>query len=224
MCGRFTLATSPDQVGALFDVRQVPEFEPRYNIAPTQDVPICRVIDPHGERRVDALRWGLVPFWADDIKIGSRMINARSETASAKPAYRAAFKRRRCLVPTTGFYEWRSEDGGKQPYLFRREDRAPFALAGMWERWSGEEADGEVETFTIMTCDASELVAPVHKRMPVILEEQHFEFWLDPANQDKDALDELLGPYAGEGMEAIAVSRDVNSPSNDRPELIEPLE
>jgi putative SOS response-associated peptidase YedK len=224
MCGRFTLATSSDEIARIFDVPQAPEFEARYNIAPTQDVPACRVLETGGQRQIDELRWGLVPFWADDLKIGNRMINARSETAASKPAYRAAFKRRRCLVPATGFLEWKKEGGHKQPYLFRKEDGSPFALAGLWERWSDSEAQETVETFTILTCDPNELVARVHNRMPVILPTDAYDFWLDPTNDDTSALEELLGPYDPAGFESVAVSRDINSPHNDRPELLDPID
>lgn len=221
MCGRFTLATSAEKIADLFGINEVPHLPARYNIAPTQDVPVCRAPQSAADRRVDDLRWGLVPFWADDLKIGNRMINARAETASAKPAYRAAFKRRRCLIPATGFYEWRKEEGGKQPYLFRSEDSSPFALAGLWERWSDDQTDEVVETFTILTCDANALVAPIHRRMPVVLGREHFEFWLDPGNEDVGALEALLDPPHLQSFEAVAVSRDVNSPSNDHPGLIE---
>ena len=224
MCGRFTLATPPDQIAKLLDVADVPVFDARYNIAPTQDVPVCRQLDAGANRQIDMLRWGLVPFWADDLKIGNRMINARAETASSKPAYRAAFKRRRCLIPATGFYEWRKENGGKQPYIFKRDDGAPFALAGLWEHWTDEESGEVADTFTILTSEPNELVAPVHRRMPVVLRPDAFGFWLDPANEDVDALEEIIDPWSPEGFETYPVSRDLNSPRNDSPDLIEPLE
>ncbi len=224
MCGRFTLATTPEQIATLLHLDEVPSVPARYNIAPTQRVPVCRVCAPGEARSLAELRWGLVPFWADDLKIGNRMINARSETASGKPAYRAAFKQRRCLIPATGFYEWKKQDGAKQPYLFRRKDAAPFAFAGLWERWSDSDSGEVVETFTILTCKPNELVAPVHNRMPVILARDDFEFWLDPANADVAALDELLGPCPADAFECYPVSRQVNSPVNDSPELVDPLE
>lgn len=222
MCGRFTLATSADEIADLFDVGDVPDLRPRYNIAPTQDVPVCRVHE--GARGVAELRWGLVPFWADDEKIGNRMINARGETVSEKPAFRAAFKYRRCLIPADGFYEWKKEDDGKQPYRIRRRDGAPFAFAGLWEQWSDED-NQKLETFTIITCEAADWVRDLHSRMPVILEPDHFELWLDHDRVEYAALDELLVPYDREDLMTYeAVSRDVNSPSNDRSELIEPIE
>jgi putative SOS response-associated peptidase YedK len=224
MCGRFTLATSAEQLVKLLDVSVSEDIAKRYNIAPTQQVPVCRRLEADAGRRLDALRWGLVPFWADDLKIGSRMINARSETAANKPAFRAAFKRRRCLIPATGFYEWRAEGGAKQPYLFRRTDRAPFAFAGLWERWSPEGGGSEVESFTILTGPPNELVRPYHDRMPVILAAEHFDFWLEPTNDDTTGLQKLLTPFTDEGFEALAVSREVNNPSNDYPEVLDPIE
>jgi putative SOS response-associated peptidase YedK len=222
MCGRFTLATSSDEIADLFDVSDLPEIKPRYNIAPTQDVPVCRVDDDR--RGVAELHWGLVPFWADEKKIGNRMINARGETVANKPAFRAAFKYRRCLIPADGFYEWKKEQGGKQPYRIRRKDDAPFAFAGLWEQWSDEDNE-KLESFTIITCDAADWISDLHGRMPVILERDHFDFWLDTENEDYDALEDLLVPYdRADLMTYEPVSRDVNSPSNDRAELIEPLE
>ena len=221
MCGRFTLATSADEIADLFDVSDLPDLKPRYNIAPTQDVPVCRVAE--GRREVSELHWGLVPFWADDKKIGNRMINARGETAASKPAFRAAFKYRRCLIPADGFYEWKKEADGKQPYRIRRKDNAPFAFAGLWEQWSDED-NQKLESFTIITCDAADWVEDLHSRMPVILDRDNFGFWLDTNNEDYDALEELLVPYPrADLMTYEPVSRDVNSPANDRAELIEPL-
>lgn len=224
MCGRFTLATTPEQVAKLFDLDSAPEFDRRYNIAPTQQVPVCGVRSEDAPRTIAELRWGLIPFWADDKGIGNRLINARSETAASKPAFRAAFKRRRCLIPATGFFEWRKEDGGKQPYLFRREDGAPFALAGLWEHWSDDDSDEEIDSFTILTCAPNEMVEPIHNRMPVILGAGDFDFWLDPANEDTDALQKMLGPFPFDDFECFAVSREINSPSNDRADLLEPLD
>lgn len=222
MCGRFTLATSPEEIARLFDLAGAPAMEPRYNIAPTQSVPNCRVLEAEGRRHLDELRWGLVPFWADDPSIGNRMINARSETVASKPAFRAAFRRRRCLVPATGFYEWKKEADGKQPYLFCRKDRRPFALAGLWESWSDEDDGEHLETFTILTREADSLVSPYHSRMPVILQSSLFDVWLDPAQDDKETLEALLTRETPTGFEAFAVSREVNSPKNDHSGLIEP--
>ncbi|MFW5967427.1 MAG: SOS response-associated peptidase [Persicimonas sp.] len=222
MCGRFTLATSPEEIARLFDLASAPDLQARYNIAPTQSVPVCRVLEDDNERRLDELRWGLVPFWADDPSIGNRMINARSETAASKPAYRVAFRRRRCLIPATGFYEWQKQDDGKQPYLFRRQDQKPFALAGLWESWSADDGAERLETFTILTRDADELVAPIHARMPVIATPSLFDVWLDPGNRQVEVLEELLEQPTPPGFESFAVGREVNNPRNDHPGLIEP--
>ena len=223
MCGRFTLATSAEDIANLFDLSDVPELTARYNIAPTQDVPVCRAVEDRG-RTLDDLRWGLVPFWADEKKIGNRMINARGETVADKPAFRAAFKYRRCLIPADGFYEWKTEDGGKQPYRIHRVDDAPFAFAGLWEQWSDEQ-NQKLESFTIITCDAATWLEDLHGRMPVILDPDDFGFWLDPDNEDWAALEDLLVPYPREDLMTYdPVSTDVNSPGNDRPELIAPIE
>ena len=224
MCGRFTLSTPADQIARLFDLSDIPSFEKRYNIAPTQDVPVCRELgDGSPTRKVSPLHWGLVPFWADDRKIGNRMINARGETVANKPAFRAAFKYRRCLVPADGFYEWKKENGGKQPYLIKRSDDAPFAFAGVWEQWSDED-NQKLESFSIITCDAADWLSELHDRMPVILPSDKFDFWLSPDNEDYDALQDLLQPWAmGDAMEYFPVSKDVNRPQNDRPEVVEPI-
>ena len=223
MCGRFTLATSAEDIAKLFDLGDVPSLQARYNIAPTQDVPVCRMPDDD-DRRLDELHWGLVPFWADDKKIGNRMINARGETVADKPAFRAAFKYRRCLIPADGFYEWKKEGDSKQPYRIHRRDNAAFAFAGLWEQWSDED-NHKLESFTIITCDAADWLSDLHGRMPVILEPDHFDLWLDPASEDYEALDDLLVPYEREDLMTYdRVSRDVNSPANDRPDLIAPID
>ena len=224
MCGRYTLTASPEQIIAHFGLRQAPDVEARYNIAPTQEVPVVRRLEAGGPRSADLLRWGLVPFWADDLKIGNRMINARAETVATKPAYRASFRRRRCLVPADGFYEWRLEAHGKQPYLFRRRDGGVFAFAGLWDRWVSKEEDEAVESFTILTTDANNPVRPIHRRMPVILPERYYDLWLDPAVEDAERLAQLLGPPPDEELVAVAVSQKVNSPANDDPSVIEPAD
>jgi len=173
-------------------------------------------------RRLDLLRWGLIPFWAKDPGIGARMINARAETVAEKPAFRAAFRRRRCLIPADGFYEWRREGPRKQPYHFRLPDGGPFAMAGLWERWSPEGAD-PIETCTILTTDANDVVRPVHHRMPVILLPEAYETWLDPDVDDRGALAPLLVPLAGDAIVGHAVSTHVNAPVNDDPTCVDPL-
>jgi putative SOS response-associated peptidase YedK len=222
MCGRYTLSSPTDLLADLLELSSVPELAPRYNIAPTQEAAVVRGGGETGVRSLDLLRWGLIPFWAKDSGIGSRMINARAETVAEKPSYRASFKRQRCLVPADGFYEWQATGGRKQPFYFRFEGGGPFALAGLWDRW--EKGEGEpVETFTILTTEPNEIVAPVHQRMPVILDHEGMAIWLDPAIEDPEQLTQLLGPFPAAGMEAYPVSTYVNSPGNDTPRCIEPL-
>jgi putative SOS response-associated peptidase YedK len=166
------------------------------------------------------LRWGLIPSWADDPEIGSRMINARSETVAEKPSFRRAFKERRCLIPANGFYEWRKENGGKQPYYFRMKDGRPFAFAGLWESWD-RHGGGEIQSCTILTTDANDLVSEIHHRMPVILPQEDYELWLDSTLREPDQLLPLLAPYPTNDMEAYPVSRRVNNPSNNEPGCVE---
>jgi putative SOS response-associated peptidase YedK len=167
------------------------------------------------------LRWGLVPPWAEDQKIGNRLINARAETAAGKPSFRAAFKRRRCLVPADGFYEWQKVGRAKQPYYIRLKDGAPFAFAGLWEHWQG--ADGEIiESCTLLTTEANDLMRPIHERMPVMLKPEDFGRWLDRDAPAGKALAALLCPYPAEAMTAYPVSAHVNNPRNDGPACVAP--
>jgi putative SOS response-associated peptidase YedK len=225
MCGRYTVR-SIQPVAELFGISLPPEFQPRYNVAPTQDVLVVRSASK-GEgipaRRGDMLRWGLVPSWADDPSIGNRMINARAETAATRPAFRDAMKRRRCLVPADGFYEWqvREDSKRKQPHLIRMKDDRPFGFAGLWDTWRrGEEP---LETFTILTTSPNELVAGIHNRMPVIVAPGDFERWLDP-DVDANGVAELLKSYPAEGMRAGPVGLGVNNPKNDDPACAQPWE
>jgi putative SOS response-associated peptidase YedK len=219
MCGRYTLASPTERLAEEFgfDGTSV-ELAPNYNVAPTQGV--AAVLEEGGRRRLEVLRWGLIPPWADDPGIGSRMINARSETAPGKPSFRRAFRERRCLIPADGFYEWQRTNGAKQPYYIHMEDGRPFAFAGLWESWS-KGGEGEVRTCTILTTGANALVGEVHDRMPVILAHDAYDVWLDPASE-RDELTGLLAPYPEDEMEAYPVSRFVNSPSNNDPRCIEP--
>ncbi len=220
MCGRFALATEKKILEMLYELELSGELQPRYNIAPSQDILALRYSLPLEQRELVHLKWGLVPFWAKESSIGSRMINARSETAPEKPSFRDAFKKRRLLIPVSGFFEWKKEDGGaKQPYYISRKDGQPFSLAGLWERW--EKGAAPLETATILTTEPNQLVAPLHDRMPVIIAPQAFTAWLDP-QADPAALLELLQPYPPQEMTAYPVSRAVNKPTNDRPEIIEP--
>lgn len=226
MCGRFTLNTTGREIARHFDLVEELEFAPRFNVAPTQNIPVVRVRDMEVGREASMLRWGLVPFWADDPSIGNRMINARAETVHEKNAYRVPFSRRRCIVPATGFYEWHDPgDGeGKQPWYIRSADEEILGFAGLWEEWEDEETGEALETFTILTGEPNELVADIHDRMPVVLEPDDYALWIDPALKDKEALKELVRRiYPGKKLEAYPVSTHVNSPRNDDPRCIEPI-
>ena len=218
MCGRFTLTVSARVLADLFGVEDLPDLRPRYNIAPTQQVLVVRgaadTTPAFGEAR-----WGLIPGWAKDAKIGARMINARAETVADKPAFRSATRRRRCLIPSDGFYEWRKLAGGKQPDLIHFADGSPFAFAGLWERW--HDPDGKtVDSCTIIPTTPNDLVAELHDRMPVILPHRHHNEWLGSDTLARERLDELLRPHPSPGMEAYPVSTRVNSPRNDDPECV----
>jgi putative SOS response-associated peptidase YedK len=219
MCGRYSLSATPETIAEIFGVRHVSDIEPRFNIAPTQLVPVVRRAEKSDERRIDLLKWGLVPSWADDPGIGSRMINARAETVGEKPSFRGAFKSRRCLVPVDGFYEWRKTGSHKVPYLIRRPEGGLFAFAGLWERWKGP--SGPLESYAIITTEANDLMRPIHDRMPVIVDPEGYDAWLDPATPS-EALREMLRPEPGGQLVAFPVSTRVNSPSNDDPGLQEP--
>ena len=220
MCGRFSQFHSWEEVHAFLNIFGPPRNLPaRYNIAPTQDAAVVRR-GPEG-RALDFLRWGLVPSWAKDSSMAARMINARAETVAEKPSFRTAFKQRRCLVPTDGFYEWRGPKGAKQPYRILRPDQGLFAFAGLWERWDKGGAE-PIESFTIITTEANAKLAPVHARMPVILDPADFERWLSPDLAANDAL-ALLRPSPDAAVEFHAVSKHVNTARNDDPECITPL-
>lgn len=218
MCGRYTLTSPSGKLAERFGVDETSsELSPNYNVAPTQGV--AAILFENGGRRLEMLRWGLVPSWAKDLSIGSRMINARSETAHEKPSFRSAFKRRRCLIPADGFYEWKREEGGKQPFHIRMKGGEPFAFAGLWEIWEGGE--GEVRTCAILTTDANEMMGEIHHRMPVILPAELHEAWLG-GEAEKEELISMMEPYPSDDMEAYPVSRFVNKPSNNDPSCIEP--
>jgi putative SOS response-associated peptidase YedK len=217
MCGRYTLKTPAGRLAEEFGFDgSLPELPPNYNVAPTQHV--AAVLAESGGRRLEMLRWGLIPPWADDPQIGSRMINARSETAPEKPSFRRAFRERRCLIPADGFYEWKRTNGSKQPYYIHMEGGRPFAFAGLWESWNKE---GEIRSCTILTTGANSLVGDIHNRMPVIVAPDAYDVWLDP-DAEGDELRGLLAPYPEDEMEAYPVSRFVNSPSNNDERCIEP--
>jgi putative SOS response-associated peptidase YedK len=221
MCGRFTLTSPVQAVASQFSLPGLPAFEPRYNIAPTQPVAAVRAAGEAMVRSLVVLQWGLIPFWAKDSEVGARLINARSETVAEKPAFREAFRRRRCLVLADGFYEWQKQDGGKQPFYIHLRDGCPFAFAGLWERWNGPE--GPIESCTLLTTQPNELMRPLHNRMPVILEPKDYDLWIDPGIRQTDLLLPLLYPYPAEQMAAFPVSRRVNNPDNDDPQCVVPL-
>lgn len=214
MCSRYFLDADGNVIAYTFNVPVHDRIRKRFNIAPTQLAPAIRVGDS-GEREVAMLRWGLVPAWAKEISIGNRMINARSETVAEKPSFRSAFKSRRCVVPATGFFEWKGEPGHKQPYAITAADQTLFAFAGLWERWQPKDGDA-VETFTIITTEPNEAVAAVHDRMPVILPADSIQDWLEAPAKEAQA---LLRPYAGP-VNIRAVSKLVGNPRNDVPEVL----
>lgn len=215
MCGRFTLATPAEIIAAAFDITEPVELRPRYNIAPSQDVVVVRR-SAEGGRRLAFLRWGLIPSWAKDPAIGNRMINARAETLAEKPAYRGALRARRCLVLADGFYEWQATGARKQPYHFRLRDGRPFGFAGLWERWSATDS-AQVESCTIVTTSANEVVRPVHDRMPVIVPEPAYDRWLAHEPLSAEELAALLDSRVAAELTATAVSLRVNNPANDDP-------
>ncbi len=213
MCGRFTQAAPGEVIAELFELPEVPSLAPRYNIAPTQDVAVVRTA-ANGRRELALLHWGLVPSWAKDRSIGSRMINARAESAAEKPAFRAALRARRCLVVADGFYEWQRLGARKQPYFISFRDRRPFAFAGLWERWHGE-GGAALDSCAILTTTPNDVVAPVHDRMPVILAPEEYGTWIAADARDPGRLAPLLRPHPADGMCAYPVGLRVNSPAND---------
>jgi putative SOS response-associated peptidase YedK len=218
MCGRFAQRTDPKRLAREFKLGEVPEIEPRYNIAPTQD--ILGVIEAADGREMKFFKWGLIPSWAKDTAMGARLINARSETVEEKPAFREAFKKRRCIIPADGFYEWQKTEGRKQPFFFQMHDERPFGFAGLWERWQGS-AGQLIESCTILTTEANEALRPVHDRMPVILHSDDYELWLDEDVRQRERLKDLLRPFPSSEMMSHPVSAAINSPRNQGATLIE---
>ncbi len=221
MCGRFTLRTPAYKLAEAFGVEVRANLAPRYNVAPSQDVAAVRRGEAGG-RDFAMLRWGLIPYWARDAAIGNKLINARAETVAEKPSFRAAFRKRRCLVVADGFYEWRKAKDGKQPWLIAMGDGEPFAIAGLWESWKAPGGE-TVESCTLITTEANATVTPIHHRMPAILGAGDYDAWLDPAPIAETALAGLLRPYPAEEMTARAVGRLVNNARNEDPACIEPL-
>ena len=222
MCGRFTVATDPAVLAERFEIEVPDDWAPSYNVAPTQEV-LGVVRGRDARRQLRELRFGLIPHWAKDARVGFSMINARAETVRSKGAYRSLLERRRALIVADGFYEWRTDpDGRKRPVRYTLADGGPFAFAGLWASWHDSEADAWLDSCTIITTTANRLVAPVHDRMPVILPRAAEAAWLDPAF-DPAAVDALLVPYPAERMHAAEASMLVNSAKNDGPELLDPL-
>lgn len=229
MCGRFTQSTPAAKLIEIFSVMRMPELQPRYNVAPTQTV-LC-IRESAGKRQADMLRWGLVPSWAKDLAIGNRMINARSETAAEKPSFRRAWKSRRCLIPTDGFYEWEKLGGQKkQPWFIHASDHEPFALAGLWESWKAKpdaNSDGEaestiVETFTILTTAANEDISEIHDRMPVIIPPESHATWLSES-ASLGQLQTLTKPSPTRTLNRYKISDFVNKPVNDSLKCVAPV-
>ena len=222
MCGRVIQLSNPDAIRKLFEAAgTAPNAPPRYNGAPAQDLMVVRHNPKTGERVLDMLRWGLVPYWVDDPKGGRKPIIARSESAATSPSFRSAFEKRRGILPVDGFYEWKGEKGAKnrQPYAVMMKDRSPFGIAVLWENWKDPATDGWLRTFAVLTCPSNELMATIHDRMPVILKPTDYESWLG-AEPDVEA---LMAPFPAKEMILYPVSTAVNSYLNDTPEAMEPL-
>jgi putative SOS response-associated peptidase YedK len=220
VCGRYRLSRRAEVLSSFYAEYQGMDWDARYNIAPTQTVPVITQAANQPTRRASLMRWGLIPSWAKDAAVGAGMINARAETAAEKPAFREPLERRRCLIPADGFYEWKWTGKSRQPYCFELAERRPFAFAGLWDRWRA--ADGRaLETCTILTTTPNQLLADIHDRMPVILAPASHDVWLDPGFQNVSALSAMLRPYDSEMMRRYPVSDRVNSIANDDPECSE---
>ena len=221
MCGRYALKTSVPEIARILGATANADFPASYNVAPSRNVPVCRV-SADGDRELVLLRWGLVPHWAKELNERYRMINARAETVHEKPAYRVPFRRRRCLVPADGYFEWKAGPQGKQPYFIHRDDGMPLFLAGLWDRW--EKGDhGPLDSFSIVTTAASDHLAAIHDRMPVIIGEAHRGAWLDPELEDVQRLRPLLNPLSEIELSLTPVSTYVNNPRHDDPRCLQPL-
>jgi putative SOS response-associated peptidase YedK len=220
MCGRYLITSSPEAIRALFRYREEPDFPPRYNIAPTQPVPIVRL--DNGERSLGLVRWGFIPAWVKDPHTFSLLINARGESIGEKPAFRNAMRRRRCLFPADGFHEWKSETGRRRPFCVRPRDGRPVGFAGLWETWMGPNGE-ELDTACIVTTAANRLLAPIHDRMPVVIVPEAFDLWLDCAKIDAETAAALIAPAPENLFEAYEISTAVNRTANDSPAVIAPL-
>ncbi len=221
MCGRYALFHSYENIAKHFPFHLViddEEMDARYNAAPTQELPVIT-----GDGHVKRFRWGLIPFWAKESSIGNKMINARAETLIEKPSFRTAFLKRRCIIPVSGFYEWKAAEKGKQPFFIYPSNEGIFAVAGIWDEWSDPETKNVVHSFSIITTEPNELMQGIHNRMPAILRPEDRELWLSPS-ADPEELLHALRPYPASDMTAYQVSTAVNSPRNDNKALIENIE
>lgn len=220
MCGRFTVISAPEAMRALFRYPEQPNFPPRYNVAPTQPIAVVRLQE--AKRQFVLMRWGLLPSWVKDPKAFSLVINARGESVLDKPAFSNAMKRRRCLIPADGFYEWQATGGRKQPYYVRAKSGAPLAFAGLWETWTGPNGE-ELDTVAIITTTANRTLAAIHARMPVIVPEEAFDLWLNCADVDAETAAALIVPAPDDLLEAYEISTAVNRVANDNPKVLERL-
>jgi len=220
MCGRYTFTSAPEAMRQLFRYLERPNFPPRYNIAPTQPIAIVRLVE--GARHFALVRWGLLPSWVKDPKAFSLVINARGESILDKPAFRAAMKRRRCLIPADGFYEWQKAGDRKRPFFVHARTGTPLAFAGLWETWIGPNGE-ELETAAIVTTRANSTLAPIHERMPVIVPPEAFDLWLDCINVDATTAAALIRSAPDDLLEAYEISTAVNRTANDDPKLLEPI-
>jgi putative SOS response-associated peptidase YedK len=220
MCGRYLILSSPEAFRRLFGYRERPSFPPRYNVAPTRPVPIVRMAED--ARQFALVRWGLIPPWVDDPRAFTLIVNARAESVNDKPAFRNAMRRRRCLFPADGFYEWKDDAGRKHPFCVRPKDRAPIAFAGLWETWMGPHGE-ELETAAIVTTAANRDLAALHPRMPVIIPAEAFDLWLDCTSFDAMTATSLLDAAPNGLLEAYEISPAVNRTANDGPGLIAPI-
>jgi putative SOS response-associated peptidase YedK len=223
MCGRYRLTRKKEILAEHFGIEPPDNWQPRYNLAPAQDVPVIRQDRHEPKRFASTMRWGLIPFWSKDPKDGFKMINARSEGIADKPAFKEALRKRRCLIPADGFYEWQKSGGKKRPFCFTLADETPFAFAGLWERWKDPEGK-LIETCSIITTTPNKLTEDVHDRMPVILHPDDYDLWLDPGFHNVEALQAMLRPYEADHMKRYEVSSRVNAVQNDDPEVIAPAE
>lgn len=222
MCGRYALTVEPAVLAALFALRELEDFEPRWNLAPSQAAPVVTRNDRRDGTALRTMRWGLIPSWSKDSKIAYRTINARSETAATKPSFRAAYKKRRCLVPATWFYEWRKEGKEKTPFRIQRADGEPLVMAGLFEHWKGSATEPQRTTFTVLTTSANEDMEGLHDRMPCLIERGDHQRWLDVEHDDPDALAALLQPAPAGTLVHDRVSQRVGNVKNEGPDLLTP--